>query len=346
MTRGLAVYSKKIKFAFIIGNRHSHLLNFGISTMAQYDIFISYRREGGYETAKHLYDLLTHDGYKVSFDIDTLRNGDFDTELLNRIDQCKDFVLVINQDCFVRTLDPSFNPQHDWLRQELAYALSKDKNIIPVFLNGIQSFPDGLPEDIAQVTKKNGPQYNRYYFNDFYKLLKDKFLTSKPRKFLKNRSILYSLSALAVIAVIFICLYIGASQKTSVSSVPAQVTEEYPGGFRESDMDYKDLHGNWSGGGYTYSQDYPFTMELEIKENGHIIGRTKYRDSFVWQPWRGAVKTGQIVIVAYPDENADFEMTMVFDYKLVDERLELTGFAEGPDGDRTDASAVLGKLAY
>ena len=24
-----------------------------------YDIFISYRRKGGYETAKHLYDLLT-----------------------------------------------------------------------------------------------------------------------------------------------------------------------------------------------------------------------------------------------------------------------------------------------
>ena len=50
-----------------------------------YDIFISYRREGGYETAKHLYDLLNRDGYKVSFDIDTLRNGDFDIELYKRI---------------------------------------------------------------------------------------------------------------------------------------------------------------------------------------------------------------------------------------------------------------------
>lgn len=36
-----------------------------------YDIFISYRRRGGFETAKHLYDLLTKDGYRVSFDIDT-----------------------------------------------------------------------------------------------------------------------------------------------------------------------------------------------------------------------------------------------------------------------------------
>ena len=46
-----------------------------------YDIFISYRREGGYDTAKHLNDLLVRDGYIVSFDIDTLRSGDFDTQL-------------------------------------------------------------------------------------------------------------------------------------------------------------------------------------------------------------------------------------------------------------------------
>ena len=37
--------------------------------MKKYDIFISYRRDGGYETAKHLFDLLIRDGYSVSFDI-------------------------------------------------------------------------------------------------------------------------------------------------------------------------------------------------------------------------------------------------------------------------------------
>ena len=55
--------------------------------MKIFDIFISYRRQGGYDTAKHLNDLLVRDGYRVSFDIDTLRNGDFDVQLLNRIDQ-------------------------------------------------------------------------------------------------------------------------------------------------------------------------------------------------------------------------------------------------------------------
>lgn len=150
--------------------------------MAKYDIFISYRREGGYDTAKHLYDLLTRDGYKVSFDIDTLRNGDFDTSLLNRIDECKDFILIVDAHAFDRTLDPQFNPQNDWLRQELAYALKKGKNIIPIFLNGVNGFPENLPSDIKGVSKKNGPEYNRYYFNDFYNTLKNRFVTSKSSK--------------------------------------------------------------------------------------------------------------------------------------------------------------------
>lgn len=138
--------------------------------MAKYDIFISYRREGGYDTAKHLYDLLSRDGYKVSFDIDTLRNGDFDKSLLKRIDECKDFILIVDSHAFDRTLNPNFNPNNDWLRQELAYALKKGKNIVPIMLNGF-SFPDNLPEDISQVTIKNGPQYNKYYFNEFYNKL-------------------------------------------------------------------------------------------------------------------------------------------------------------------------------
>ena len=79
----------------------------------KYDVFISYRREGGYDTAKHLNDLLVRDGYKVSFDIDTLRSGDFDLQLLERIDQCNDFILIVDSHAFDRTLDPDFDPKKD-----------------------------------------------------------------------------------------------------------------------------------------------------------------------------------------------------------------------------------------
>lgn len=146
----------------------------------KYDIFISYRREGGYDTAKHLNDLLVRDGYRVSFDIDTLRSGDFDIQLLERIDQCNDFILIVDQHCFDRTLNPCFDPKKDWLRCELAYALKKGKNIIPVFLAGVKGFPEDLPDDLKNVVMKNGPEFNRYHFNSFYNILKDRFLHKLP----------------------------------------------------------------------------------------------------------------------------------------------------------------------
>ncbi len=179
--------------------------------MAKYDVFISYRREGGYDTAKHLYDLLTRDGYRVSFDIDTLRNGDFDKSLLNRIDECKDFILVIDLHAFDRTLDPSFNPKNDWLRQELAYALKRGKNIIPIFLNGVKGFPNNLPTDIKGVSKKNGPEYNRYYFNDFYNTLKKRFITSKSHK----TSYLKYVISLLIIILIAVALILNTSNSAN-----------------------------------------------------------------------------------------------------------------------------------
>lgn len=147
--------------------------------MRKYDIFISYRREGGFDTAKHLSDLLTRDGYRVSFDIDTLRSGNFDTQLYSRIDMCRDFILIVDEHAFDRTIKGKIPREKDWLRCELAYALENGKNIIPVFLSGINEFPDGLPDDIAEAAMKNGPEYNRYYFDEFYRTLKKRFLHDK-----------------------------------------------------------------------------------------------------------------------------------------------------------------------
>ncbi len=169
--------------------------------MKKYDIFISYRREGGYDTAKHINDLLTRDGYKVSFDIDTLRNGNFDTQLLTRIEQCKDFILIVDKHCFDRTLDKDIDPSKDWVRCELAHALKINKNIIPVFLAGVSGFPEGLPEDISEVSKKNGPEYNRYYFDDFYHKLCSRFLSAWS---LKKKIIFAAIPFLLIIGIMLI----------------------------------------------------------------------------------------------------------------------------------------------
>lgn len=154
--------------------------------MKKFDIFISYRREGGYDTAKHLNDLLTRDGYRVSFDIDTLRDGDFDKQLYERINQCHDFILIVDQHAFDKCLDRNIPKNKDWLRCELSYALEKGKNITPVFLSGVKGFPENLPDDLIGIEKKNGPEFNRYYFNDFYRELKKRFL-HKPIDLYRKR---------------------------------------------------------------------------------------------------------------------------------------------------------------
>jgi len=164
-----------------------------------YDIFISYRRNGGFETAKHLNDLLVHDGYSVSFDIDTLREGRFDNALLSRIEQCTDFILVVDKNTFDRMKgsDPS---EDDWLRQELSYALRLKKNIIPVLLAGAV-FPSNLPADVNEVRYKNGPAYSKEYFDTFYAKLKS-FIHALPRysdTTTENREVLTSkLSSLKI----------------------------------------------------------------------------------------------------------------------------------------------------
>lgn len=67
----------------------------------KYDIFISYRRKDTGDKAEHLKDLLEKK-YKnrVSFDRENL-TGLFDIELANRIDHCKDFLLVIGKNSFI-----------------------------------------------------------------------------------------------------------------------------------------------------------------------------------------------------------------------------------------------------
>ena len=60
-----------------------------------YDIFISYRRDGGDTLAQLVYDRLTDRGYKVFLDVESLRSGKFNEKLLEVIDQCKDVVVIL-----------------------------------------------------------------------------------------------------------------------------------------------------------------------------------------------------------------------------------------------------------
>jgi len=157
----------------------------------KFEIFISYRRKGGYDTAKLLYDRLRLDGYSVFFDMDALEKGDFDSELEQRVYDCKDFLLVLNPGVFDRFFDPDCNPKDDWVRQEIICALEKNKNIVPLTLDGFV-YPNNLPEDVKNITKKNAIELNPRYFENAYELMKQKFLLSKPNWVKRNKKLIIS----------------------------------------------------------------------------------------------------------------------------------------------------------
>jgi len=192
-----------------------------MSKPRKFEIFISYRRKGGYDTAKLLYDRLRIDGYSVSFDIDTLEKGDFDNELEQRVCDCKDFLLVLNPGVFDRFFDPESDPKDDWVRQEIRCALENNKNIVPLILDGFV-YPKNLPEDVKNITKKNAIDLNPKHFEGAYARMKQKFLISKPRWATRNKKLIISLITVALLG---IAAYI-FSQLLAISEQNKRLQEE------------------------------------------------------------------------------------------------------------------------
>jgi len=177
-----------------------------MSKPKKFEIFISYRRKGGYDTAKLLYDRLRMDGYSVSFDIDTLEKGNFDDELEKRVNDCKDFLLVLSPGIFDRFFDPESDPKNDWVYQEIFCALNANKNIVPLILDGF-AYPKNLPEDVKNITKKNGIDLNPKHFEGAYANMKQKFLISKPYWAKRHRKWLFSLFSVFLLGIAALIFY-------------------------------------------------------------------------------------------------------------------------------------------
>lgn len=187
----------------------------------KYDIFISYRRDGGEITARIIRDRLTELGYRVFFDVETLRNGDFNTKLYEQIDECKDFLIVLSPGA----LDRCVNPE-DWVRREVEYALMKGKNIVPVLLRGF-SFPAELPESLQQLPFQNGLEANSQFFDAFIQKLTTFFVTRTPPLLWILRLGWQKLLA-AVLAVVMLtgALWAGVVWTNDNSTYPATAAQE------------------------------------------------------------------------------------------------------------------------
>ena len=135
-------------------------MNESSNTIRECDIFISYRRDGGDMTAMYFYQALKERGYNVFYDLEVLRAGKFNEALLDSIKSCKDFVLILSPHALDRC-----NEQNDWVRLEIAEALRRKKNIVPVMMKGF-AFPEKLPEEIDDIRYQNGLTSTTEYFEE------------------------------------------------------------------------------------------------------------------------------------------------------------------------------------
>ena len=197
----------------------------------KYDIFISYRRDGGEFTPKLLRDRLEAKGYSVFFDVETLRSGDFNTRLYSVIDECKDFLLVLSPNALDRCAN-----EGDWVRYEVERALLKGKNIIPIMLRGF-SFPDVLPPSMEPIRLKNGLEANSQFFDAFLDTLLE-YLSAAPQK---RRTVAWLLSAAAILLAAAVALTFALRERP----FPATSTEKSVTGdviyYIESHMTYLDM---------------------------------------------------------------------------------------------------------
>ena len=148
----------------------------GENYTGNYNVFLSYRRDGGEAMAILLCDRLAAKGFSVFLDIEGLNAGSFNTKLLSVIEGCTDVIVI----CSKNSLDRCVN-RDDWMRLEIAHALRHDKNIIPVMLRGFE-WPRVLPSDINALRVQNGVNAaTNEYFDAAIDRLAEKFLRSVPK---------------------------------------------------------------------------------------------------------------------------------------------------------------------
>ena len=123
--------------------------------------FISYRREADAETARLIWSELRARGWQAFLDVEDLGASRFDDRILLEIQNAKCFIVILSPGCLDRCVQ-----KKDWVRREIAHAISRGRHIVPLVKEGF-SFPpeEALPEPIRALPNYNCVKYSNEYFD-------------------------------------------------------------------------------------------------------------------------------------------------------------------------------------
>lgn len=131
--------------------------------------FISYRRETGSIMARIVQSELKKRGHRSFLDVDDLGPKQFGERLLREIESVPNFVVVLSPGSMDRCMN-----RDDWLRREIAHAISTHRNIVPLMVDEFQYPPKKkIPDELEELLHHNGVNYSHEYFAATFDKLSD-----------------------------------------------------------------------------------------------------------------------------------------------------------------------------
>lgn len=141
----------------------------------EYDIFISYRREGGKEYARNLTSELVSRGFHPFLDFDELKDGKFDKRITDAIESAPVFMFILSPG----SLDRCVN-EDDWVRKEILHAIEHKRHIVPVDIDKqFDAFPsaDDFPQAIKDALGQH--QFSQIQTETLYKVSIDEMVKNR-----------------------------------------------------------------------------------------------------------------------------------------------------------------------
>lgn len=142
-----------------------------------YDVFISYRRQGGAEKAELVKGELIKRGFRESrmfMDTRSLSSGNYMESILKALDASRNLVVVITKDSFKDLAEES-----PWTK-EISHALVSGKTIVPIYFDGINEIKaDSLPDSIQRLAFENAVIYVHQYADASFDRLAER-LSKEP----------------------------------------------------------------------------------------------------------------------------------------------------------------------
>lgn len=144
-----------------------------------YDVFISYRRQGGAVKAELTKDELAKRGFRESrmfMDTRSLASGNYMKSILDAVERSRNVVVIVTKGCFDGLTEDS-----PWAL-EIAKAAQLGKTIVPIYFDGITEVKlEDLPANIRRLSFENAVFYVHQYADASFDRLAER-LSKEPMK--------------------------------------------------------------------------------------------------------------------------------------------------------------------